>query len=81
MQAPDVVAMDTDFCENSDEFDQQERHTILERLEVGVGDRYSDIQPNSAPVIDKGLIGNVFKFACSIFSVMVEKSFAGSKGS
>ena len=48
--------MDEDRLETSYEFDQQERHTILERKAVGVGDRYYNMNPTSAPAIDKGLI-------------------------
>ena len=50
--------MDEDRLETSYEFDQQERHTTLERKAVGVGDRYYNMNPTSAPAIDKGLIGN-----------------------
>ena len=52
-QVPDVVAMDEDRPETSYEFEQQARHTILEKEEVGIVDIYSKIQPTSAPSIDK----------------------------
>ena len=55
-QVPDVVAMDEDRPETSYEFEQQARHTILEKEEVGIVDIYSNIQPTSAPSIDKGFI-------------------------
>ena len=56
-QAPDVVAMDVAFIETTDEFEQQASRTRLEREVVGVCGRYSNMQPTSAPAIDKGLIG------------------------
>ena len=55
-QAPDVIAMDSDYLETSDECEQQARRIILEREAVGVGDIYSNMQPTSASAIDKGLI-------------------------
>ena len=36
-QAPDIVAMDADRLETSDEFKHQERHTRLDRGLFGVG--------------------------------------------
>ena len=56
-QSSDVVAMDTSHVENSDEFEQQARLTILEREAVGVGDRYSNMQPTSATAKENVLIG------------------------
>ena len=56
-QEPEFVAMDTARLETSDESEHQERRTRLEREAVGVGDRYSIMQPNSEPAIDKGFIG------------------------
>ena len=56
-QAPDVVAMDGARLETSDEFEKQARRTIFDRGLVGIGYRYSNMQPTSAPAIDKGLIG------------------------
>ena len=55
-QSPDIVAMDAARLETSDKFEQQARCTILKRKAVGISDRYSNIRPNSAPTIDKGLI-------------------------
>ena len=78
--APGVVAMDTDRLETSDEFDQQARRTRLEREEVGVNDRYSNMQPTSAPAIDKYLIGKRIH-VCLHYLLMIEKlKFDGSKG-
>ena len=48
--------MDADRLETSDEFEQQARCKILEREAVDVSDRYSNMQPTSAPAIDKVLI-------------------------
>ena len=56
-QEPYIFSMDVFHIETSDEFDQQERCIILERGEVGVGDRYLNTQPNSAQGTDKGFIG------------------------
>ena len=56
-QAPDVGAMDAAFIETSDKFEHQSRRTILERVSVGFGDRYSKMKLTSVPAIDKGLIG------------------------
>ena len=61
-QALDVVAMDAACIETSDEFEQQARRTILERESVGDGDRYSNIQPHSAPAIDTDFIGKRMDF-------------------
>ena len=49
--------MDADNIKTRDDFDHNARRKRLEREAVGVGDRYSNMQPTSAPAIDKGLIG------------------------
>ena len=49
--------MDESCLETSDEFEQQARRKILKREEFGVSDIYSNMQPTSAPAIDKVLIG------------------------
>ena len=56
IQAPGIFSIDADRIKNSDEFDHQERRTRLDREVVGAGDRYSNMQPTSAPAIDKYLI-------------------------
>ena len=56
-QVPDVVAMDRDRLETSDEFEQQARCKILEREAVDVSDRYSNMQPTSATAKENVLIG------------------------
>ena len=56
MQSPEVFSIDADSIETIDEFEQQTRSTILEREEVRVSERYSNMQPTSAPTIDKDLI-------------------------
>ena len=48
--------MDAAFLETSDEFEHQSRRTRLEREEVGVRYRYSNIQPTSATAIYKFFI-------------------------
>ena len=53
MQLPDAVTMDSDCLETSDEFEHHSRRTRLDREEFDVGDRYSNMQPTSAPSIDK----------------------------
>ena len=58
-QSPDFVVMDAYPLETIDTFEQQASRTILERGTVGVGNRYSNMQPTSAPAIDKGLIGKL----------------------
>ena len=49
--------MDVACLETNDEFDQKERRTGLDREEVGVGNRCSNIQPTSEPAMEKYLIG------------------------
>ena len=66
-QATDVVAMDADYLETSDEFEHRERRTILEREEVGANNRYSNMQPTSAPAIGKYLIGKRLDFSLHYF--------------
>ena len=56
-QALDVVTMDVACIEINDKFEHQSRRTILERVSVGFGDRYSKMKLTSVPAIDKGLIG------------------------
>ena len=56
-QETDVVPMDADYLETSDEFEHQERRTILEREEVGANNRYSNMQPTPTPAIGKYFIG------------------------
>ena len=59
--------MDSDCLETSDEFEHQERRTILEREEVGADYRYSNMQPTSAPAIGKYLIGKRLDFFLHYF--------------
>ena len=59
--------MDADNIETSDDFDHHARRKRLEREAVGVGDRYSNMQPTSAPAIDKGLIGKRLEVCLQYF--------------
>ena len=79
-QALDVVTMDVACIETNDKFEHQSRRTRLESEAFGAGDIYSNIQPTSAPSMDKFLIRRCRIFVYVIFSMMAELRFTGAKG-